>query len=380
MRRFDLGMSIDYCPNWGVVEAVREFFQNALDAQTVSPENTMYFEYVSSEQVLRIGNRNGSLGTNTLLLGQSSKRSDSSTIGQHGEGYKVATVVLLRNEKSVTVYNRGSKEVWFAKVVKSRRYNADVCVFDIEKVSTFKSVPNHDLIFEIGNITEAEYEAIKDSNLHLQKIDAENIIEADGSRILLDQAHSGKIYVNGLFVCKSKVAKYGYDIKPALMKLDRDRGLVDSYDLQFALAKIICATGNTDFIHDVKELWDGQYIRFYLNSYLGQPDLSALFDRVYNEFTEKHGEGAVPVTSTEEFNRLKANGYNAVLVSESNYHYITNSSSYSDPCAVDEGTKSNSVLADELESWFSEIKDVDQSLYDSGEAVVLEVLKRLREN
>lgn len=25
MKRFDLGMSINYCPTWGVVESVREF-------------------------------------------------------------------------------------------------------------------------------------------------------------------------------------------------------------------------------------------------------------------------------------------------------------------------------------------------------------------
>ena len=170
MKRFDLGMSINYCPTWGVVESVREFFQNAHDEEIVNPENKMYFGYDKDSKTLLIGNKNGRLTTSTLLLGQSSKRDNAETIGQHGEGYKVATVVLLRNGKGVKVYNRADKEVWTAKTVKSRRYQADVVVFDIEKVSIFKSVPDHDLIFEISGIDEDEYQAIVDSNLFLQDL------------------------------------------------------------------------------------------------------------------------------------------------------------------------------------------------------------------
>lgn len=152
-RRFDLGMSLDYVSEWGVIQAVRELFQNARDAQVANSDNNMFFDYNKDTQTLRIGNRNGSLTTDTLLLGVSTKRDNAELIGQHGEGYKVATVVFLRNNKTLKVYNRRSKEIWTAKIVKSRRYGADVAVFDIEKVSLFKSVPDHDLIFEVGNIT-----------------------------------------------------------------------------------------------------------------------------------------------------------------------------------------------------------------------------------
>lgn len=168
MSRFDLGMSINYCPQWGIVEAVREYFQNAFDAQTADASNKMYFEYDENEEVLRIGNKNGLLNPDTLLLGKTTKTDNEKMIGQHGEGYKVATVVLLRNGKEVTVYNRSKKEVWTAKVIKSRKYQAKVVVFDIEKVSIFKSVPDHDLIFEIKGISAEEFEAIKESNLHIQ--------------------------------------------------------------------------------------------------------------------------------------------------------------------------------------------------------------------
>ena len=264
MKRFDLGMSINYCPTWGVVESVREFFQNAHDEEIVNPENKMYFGYDKDSKTLRIGNKNGRLTTNTLLLGQSSKRDSSETIGQHGEGYKVATVVLLRNGKTVKVYNRADKEVWTAKTVKSRRYQADVVVFDIEKVSIFKSVPDHDLIFEISGIDEDEYNAIVDSNLFLQDLrEGEDYITSNPGyplttrmcKVLTDEKHAGKLFVGGLYVTTSKYAKYGYDFAPGLVKLDRDRGFIDGIDLQFLTAKVISATGDTELINEAKNFW-----------------------------------------------------------------------------------------------------------------------------
>lgn len=375
MRRFDLGMSINYCGSWDVVQSVRELFQNAYDAQTANPSNTMYFSYDEESETLRVGNKNGSLETKTLLLGQSSKVDDERMIGQHGEGYKVATVVLLRNGKTVTVYNRSEREVWTAKVVRSRRYQADVVVYDIEKVSIFKSVPDHDLIFEVGGITKDEYEAIVKSNLHLQDLDSEHVIQAGGSRILTDEAHAGRLYVGGLYVTTSKYAKLGYDFEPTLIKLDRDRSFIDGLDLQFVTGKVICATNNLDAIKKYKDIWDGQYIRWYLNRGTLGEGLTKLYDEMYQEFIKKNGDDAIPCTSTEEFNRLKRNGFNAVLVNDNQYHYISSSTSYS---VVNFENDSNDELADKLESWFDENIDKDSDAYASGKSIIDDVLERLR--
>lgn len=39
MRRFELGMSLDYVSNWTLVDAVREIFQNSLDEEIQNPDN-----------------------------------------------------------------------------------------------------------------------------------------------------------------------------------------------------------------------------------------------------------------------------------------------------------------------------------------------------
>lgn len=374
MKRFDLGMSINYCRTFGVVESVRELFQNAFDAQTANPANAMYFDYDETTETLRVGNKNGSLATKTLLLGQTSKANDENMIGQHGEGYKVATVVLLRNGKSVKVYNRNDREIWTAKIVKSRRYQADVVVFDIEKVSIFKSVPDHDLIFEVSGITKDEYSAIVESNLHLQSLNEDCVIQAGKSRILTDDAHAGKLYVGGLYVTTSKYAKLGYDFEPSLVKLDRDRSFIDGLDLQFLCGKVLCAT-NIDVVRKYKDTWDGQYIRLYIDTRLPNADLSKLYDETYSKFLEENGEDAVPCTTTESFNQLRRNGYNAVLVTDNQYHYISSSKNYLD-CSVEEDL--NEKLADQLEEWFSEHIEEGSEAYDAGKVIIDSVLERLR--
>lgn len=390
MKRFDLGMSINYCPTWGVVESVREFFQNAHDEEVVNPKNKMYFGYDKDSKTLRIGNKNGRLTTNTLLLGQSSKRDSSETIGQHGEGYKVATVVLLRNGKTVKVYNRADKEVWTAKTVKSRRYQADVVVFDIEKVSIFKSVPDHDLIFEISGIDEDEYNAIVDSNLFLQDLrEGEDYITSNPGyplttrmcKVLTGEKHAGKLFVGGLYVTTSKYAKYGYDFAPGLVKLDRDRGFIDGIELQFLTAKVISATGDTELINEAKNFWDGSYFKYYLSNYKSVFDNSSyaeMFDKSYQEFLDENGEDAIPVQTTDDFNRLSRNGFNPVLVEEKDFFFYSGSSMYN-PAPNIEDEPDAGELADRLEDWFADISlDHDSDEYNNGACIVGDIIEYLR--
>lgn len=390
MKRFDLGMSINYCPTWGVVESVREFFQNAHDEEIVNPENKMYFGYDKDSKTLCIGNKNGRLTTNTLLLGQSSKRDNSETIGQHGEGYKVATVVLLRNGKGVKVYNRADKEVWTAKTIKSRRYQADVVVFDIEKVSIFKSVPDHDLIFEISGIDEDEYQAIVNSNLFLQDLkEGDDYIASNPGyplttcmcKVLTGERHAGKLFVGGLYVTTSKYAKYGYDFAPELVRLDRDRGFIDGIDLQFLTAKVISATGDTELINEAKNFWDGSYFKYYLSNYKSVFDNSSyaeMFDKSYQEFLDENGEDAIPVQTTDDFNRLSRNGFNPVLVEEKDFFFYSGSSMYN-PAPDIEDESDAGELADKLEDWFADISlDHDSDEYNNGACIVDNIIELLR--
>lgn len=370
MRRFELGMSMDYVSNWSVIDAIREIFQNSLDEEIQNPQNKWYFNYDKDSQVLRIGNKLSRLSTKSLLLGCSSKRNDESTIGQHGEGYKVATIVLLRSGCGVKVYNYNEKEIWSAKIIKSRRYGAEIGVFDVEKMGVFKSVPEHSLIFEISNISEEVYESIKMKNLWLQD-DLGETLDSQYGKVLLDERYAGKVFVKGLYVCSKSQLVYGYDLVPSLINLDRDRGLVDSFNLQYQLGKLLISLDDADFIKKVKDEWDGYYIRCF--TYGAENKLSAVYDDALSKFTEKYGDDAFPCTDTEEFNKLKRRGYNVAMVSENEHYYITHSTGYS-PSVVED----NNSLSDELKEWFEKTKKyIPKELISEGSEIINEVLNML---
>src|SRR5699024_3102626 len=118
MARYELSLTPDYVPDWGIVEAFRELFQNAVD-QSSSEGNEMFWNYNSLDKVFTLGNKSSVLTTTSLLLGSSTKTEDESLIGKYGEGYKIALLVLTRLNKNVTIYNYGAREVWRPKFIDS---------------------------------------------------------------------------------------------------------------------------------------------------------------------------------------------------------------------------------------------------------------------
>ncbi len=355
-RRFDLGMALNYCADWTVWRAVNEIFQNAFDAEVVNSDNAYFCEYDKEHEVLRIGNKYGVLPLSSLLLGCTTKADNPDTIGTHGEGYKVATIVLLRNNCSVTVYNYSKKEIWRAKVVNSRRYGAPVGVYDVETVGFWKTVPNNDLVFEIGGISEEAYAEVVEKNLHLQE--EYQYIHTEFGDVLLDERHKGKVFVNGLYVCDKSQLSYGYDVVPSLIKLDRDRGLIDSFNLQWCLGKLLLKT-NKDFIAKAKDTWDGEYIRCAYSGTVSKETDNFLdvCDDEYDKFKKKNGADAVVVTDTQAYNDYKSCGINAVYMTTNQAYYVQHSRNYVEP--VVEEPKANDIDGAMLSlgTWINKLSD-----------------------
>lgn len=308
MRRFELGMNLEYAKDWTVVDAVREFYQNALDEEVENSDNAMSFSYDENTKTITISNKKSKLTPKSLLLGESSKRGKDNLIGQHGEGYKVATVVLMRNGITVTIYNNENKEVWTSSLVRSRRYDSNIVVFDIEK-KFFQKESN--LVVELQGITPEMYSDIVESNLHLRD-DVVNVKDGESGRILLDSQFSGCIYVEGLFVCRKEEIQWGYDFKANVVKLDRDRGLVDTTDLKFVIARLIMGLTDVEFVSKNINNPDLRFVHVYLDSKVSAS--KKLSDQVYSDFVDKYGDDSIPVDSTEEFNIRAKAGMKPVMV------------------------------------------------------------------
>ena len=131
MARYELTIDPNYVQHWTIYDALREIFQNALDESSLYSDNAM--DVTREGDVLKISTKNASLAKSTLLIGNSSKRDDISTIGQEGEGYKLASLVLIRSGHNIIIHNYSEKELWTPKIINSRRFGSKLLVVDTEK-------------------------------------------------------------------------------------------------------------------------------------------------------------------------------------------------------------------------------------------------------
>lgn len=310
MAKYELSIAENYVADWTYIEGVREIFQNALDREVENDGNDMYFEYDEDEEVLRIGNKTSVLDVSTLLLGVSSKTDKRDLIGQFGEGYKIATLVLTREGHKVTFYNYGAREVWRPRFVNSRRYKAKILTFFVDRKHVWNKVPSNDLIIEITNITKEQYEKIKESNLHLQ--DEGEVYDTSRGRILLEDRYKGKVYVNGLYVCDSEDIKYGYDFRPECIEVDRDRKAIRSFELTYEASRMWSLIGS-DLEHKaIESIKEGTSDTKFMASGERYRSIS---DKIGREFVGEYGEDAVPIENQWDMQNVE-DGLKPVVVGE----------------------------------------------------------------
>ena len=342
MSKIELTIAPNYVPNWTCVDAIRELFQNALDQEVQNPENKASWEYHDDKHELVISNAKSKLEAASLLFGQTSKAGDKSTIGQFGEGYKIATLVLLREGKNVVFYNYGLKEIWRPRFVKSRRFGTSILTFFTEKKPIWKHVPSADLKIVIEGITPEEYyEEIVPSNLHLRN-DYKVLEETEyGSIIDLP----GKIFVNGLYVCDYEPYTYGYNFKPEYIRLDRDRKMVNDFDLRWMTSKMWSTCKDTDKVLEM--IAEGKADVAFIKDVSWSNDWCNI---AAEKFFSVYGPEAIPVTSQAELESVPA-GYKGIVVNENYNSLIRGSSSFVMP-APDEHSP-----VDDLQEWFDSIKE-----------------------
>jgi hypothetical protein len=370
MGKYELTIDSNYIPGWNIVDAVREFFQNAIDQAAVCKDNPWGYKYDIWTNTLSIWNKKSVLEAKTLLLGNTNKAEDDRTIGTHGEGYKVATLVALRCGKNITFYNYGKKEIWKPKMVNSRRFGAPILTFFTEKF-IWKQPPTDDLTITIEGITQDEWDAIVKTNLWLRGTKGK-IIQTTKGRILMDPEFTGEIYVNGLFVRTEAELNYGYDILPQYLKLDRDRKMVSSFDLQWFTSQMWGEVKDDIVIEVVKSTTaDARY----LGSQLRYTNiLQSTLDKANEDFRDHFGEKAIPVSSQTELSEVqdKYQDAKAVLVPESYKALIIKSDEYE----IKAQPKTPLTLEDRLLMWIAPIRS---KLTDSEYNRFLDIIGKTEE-
>lgn len=329
MSRYELTINPTYVPDWGIWEALRELTQNCYDREMVDPEQfTATINYVSAEQKMIFSNAGTTISTSTLLLGTTTKSNQKEAIGQYGEGYKLAMLVLTRLGVRVEIFN--GKEVWTPKIIKSRRFDSELLVIDTAR----SKVKHTDLTFEITGIIPTMYAEFATKCLKVNY--PTNILKTDMGNVLLDNNQKGKIYCGGLFVqdAGDEECKYGYDINPSHLQLDRDRKKVDSWNLYWKTSEMFASIRNTEHKELIHQILRDNVpdVRNFHNfcTYRTDELYKSLCEDSYKEFIEKHSVNAVPVKDEDDARmiREKYNNLVPVIIPEKHYIMLTSSEGY----------------------------------------------------
>lgn len=349
--KIELTLSPDYVSTWGVWDAIRELLQNAYD------EGEEEIAYDSDAETLTIRNANVTLEKSSLLLGNSTKANDEAKIGQFGEGYKVATIALLRKQKTITFYN--GSEIWKPRFVKSRRFNSDILTFFIEK----NPVRSKGLTVVVNGITPDEWQTIQANDLHLHE--AKTLVHGNiGS--MIDECH--RVYVGGLYICNMDEFIYGYNFAPKYIKLGRDRNITNSFEIQWIIRRMLASykpqsNYSDDIILDM--IIDGARDVEYMEI------TESIAYAAYIRFRSTFGEFAVPCTCQSDVDAVPP-GYTGVIVSRKYKEAIEACNLYEKPVGTE------LTVSDKLSAWFDDIK----SCYDISEehcSTFYELLEELKD-
>lgn len=279
MKKIKLSLSPEYVLHWTTNDALREIFQNALD------QGKMKIEYIEKDKTLRVTSRNVDLDKKTLLLGKTEK-DGKSTIGQFGEGYKLALLVLVRNNIGVKVLT--GREVWRPRFEMDKVLECKMLVVNIEETETSEL----DTTFEITGIDKNVYENYVKKNLHLLKKYPEHIKTTRGN-VLLNTKYVGKIFINGLYITSLPNFKWGYDFKPGVLTLGRDRSLVSEFDIKWHGIDIVerFADENPDAIIDEIENANDEYDKIKSDLYyienMSSGSKESIAKRMLGKYTDK---------------------------------------------------------------------------------------------
>jgi len=195
-----------YVPDWTIEHALRELLQNAIDQGEYLISYDTGILLIKTFSLLKVED---------LFLGNSSKREDNSKIGQHGEGLKLALLVLARENRHPFI---GANEF-----VMTPSFEGQLEVLQFNITHILYSDPIETCI--TMQILQEEYELF--CNINLPK--------DSNTGPILGSNNNSKLYIGGLFVGETTYF-YGYNFAPGQLKLERDRRVADMNDLEEAIA------------------------------------------------------------------------------------------------------------------------------------------------
>lgn len=287
-----LGIARNYVPGWKPAHAIREFYQNWKDAivetaglhqrdlcpiakgfdekdvyivEARHPATDVLLGFIRfKDGVLEFTNFKSQLSRSALDIGESTKRDNEEAAGTHGEGFKIASLVMVR--RGYRVQYEASEFYWTMKF--AGRYENMLYCFLTEmsesKITKLKQkyqakvdkgshreLQNNiweDVSVKIGKIRgigskikKADFLKWIDVSLDLNR--PSKIIATPYGSLIMDDAFRGRVYLKGLLLenfSTEKPFRFGYNFFTGTVNRDRER-LANSEEEARVLAQIWAA-------------------------------------------------------------------------------------------------------------------------------------------
>lgn len=352
-----LTLSVNYVEGWGFWEAARELIANAKDAgsEEIQSFNDRGDRWVS------IKSQGGSIPTESLLLGNSSNRSNEDAIGKFGEGQKLAMLVLTRMDYTLRIKNGFDR--WLVTLENHPQLNSQCLCVEIQENFYGVEDTQEDIVeVTILGLTDEDAQELTDKYLPDESFiynldEGDLLLNFEGNHIfrylsdtypedrmtLEDNGNPKKVFVNGLFVCDlPDEYVFSYNLKPNRITLDRDRNSVSTWDLQREVAELLEDAGAYELMVQMSEEKVPDLYEYYTPSryksavYGGgsgerEESVSEVLKSLSSDkFKAKHGENSVAVSLSGSqakrqviMNRIKLAGKIAVEVPETQYKLLS---------------------------------------------------------
>lgn len=312
--KYTLTISPEYQSEWGLRQMFREFVANALDAQTRG-EGTAEVLYERGRGkgagTVVITTTRVSLTLDKILMGVSGSRSREDCIGTFGEGLTLSLIVAARLQSMHPVRIINGTESWTPAIEFSPEFGAQVVTL------TTRALRSDHQRFEvqIANVLPEVWEDLRSTFLALDpRFDNRETVKPYHhiyDRLLMQPEYKGRLYVKGVYIKTHPQLEYGWDLD---MPLNRDRDMVDEWDLKHKLGQLLArcfANEPTKFGHVLDLLERGEALEVGSTAIAyNEPVAEALT----SQFLARHGENAMPVLSSEAADSVRAQGGAAVVV------------------------------------------------------------------
>lgn len=315
MKQIKLSFTEDYVGHWSWWQGARELMQNAIDTKDYDID----FNFEAGS--LTIVSRGGTIPTSALLLGATTKRDDSSTIGKFGEGMKLGFLVLLREGAEVAMEN--GNDLWVPKIVFDDSFDANVLAVNVCEGVLDGSDPNtvtiriHGIPKQALNEIAENYAPMTEREVYIEnsrgkaytkvynRDDANQNEMADGEY----EGGACNLFINGLFVTRVEGNfKFDYDFKPEAFTLDRDRDSASTFEVKYEANRLLSESDDIDLLarlaleqYDDLALFSERRVKGsggYWGGGRQTSEQEVLTETAVAMFSNKYGSDAYPIDDT----------------------------------------------------------------------------------